>query len=486
MAVKNQVKGYALKARDAALEKLVLEFLNRLPSTPNERLVNVLEMGGKLVTDPIHHRILDTATTVLKEHHPAVEMLRRACTELDPKYKQSVAHFLVRTIFGASEKRKNFENQYGIIPPSSIVISPTMRCNLRCVGCYAGNYAKDSDLPAEVFERLLSQCEDAGISLITISGGEPFVYEPLLEAFEKHNKDLIFMVYTNGSLITKEMAHRLRGLGNVAVFVSVEGFEEETDARRGPGTFQRVMQAMDNLRSEGVFFGASVTPTRLNYQVVISDEFVDMLVDKGCYHAWYFSYMPIGTHPSLDLMPLPQQRNALRKGVQYQRARKPILMADFWNDGALVQGCMAGGKLYLHVNNNGDYEPCVFVHFAVDNAKEKSLAEALQSKFFRTIRENQPFTHNYLRPCPIIDYPQMMRRFIHDAGAHPTHQGAESLITKLAPELDSYSQGVADIYNEVWQEEYGWVDWFNCEPVRAKAAQEPLAAPKTGPLPIPE
>ncbi len=483
MAVINQARGYAARARDAALERMAVEFLNRLPSTSNETLVGVLQMGEKLVTDPIHHRILDTATTVLKEHHPAVEMLRRACTELDPKYKQSLAHFLVRTIFGASENRKRFEEKYGFIPPASIVISPSMRCNLRCVGCYAGNYAKDSDLPQPVFERLLNECEEIGINLVTISGGEPFVYEPLLEAFERHRKSLIFMVYTNGSLMTRQMARRLRDLGNVAVFISVEGFEKETDARRGPGTFQRVMDAMDNLRSEGVFFGGSITPTRLNYQVVTSDKFVDMLVEKGCYHAWYFSYMPIGTHPSLDLMPLPEQRNALRKGVQYQRARKPILMADFWNDGALVQGCMAGGKLYLHVNNNGDYEPCVFVHFSVDNAKEKSLTEALQSSFFRTIRDNQPFSHNYLRPCPIIDYPQMMRKFIHEAGAHPTHQGADSLVTRLAPDLDGYSQGVADIYNEVWQEEYAWVDWFNNEPVRAMAAQEPQAAPKAAPPP---
>lgn len=477
----DQAKGYAARARDAALERITLEFLNRLPDTPNERLVGILDMGGKLLTDPTHHRILDAATTVLREHHPSVELLRRAVRELDPNCKQSIVRFMVKTIFGASDKRTKFTEQYGIIPPSSIVISPSMRCNLHCVGCYAGNYARSSDLPQEVFERLLEECKEAGISFITISGGEPFVYEPLLGAIEKYRKDLVFMVYTNGSLMTKDLARKLRELGNVAVFVSVEGFQKETDARRGPGMFDKVMAAMDNLRAEGVFFGGSVTPTRLNYETVVSDEFVDLLVEKGCYHVWYFSYMPIGSRPSLDLMPLPEQRDYLRKSVQHQRARKPILMADFWNDGVLVQGCMAGGKLYLHVNNNGDYEPCVFVHFAVDNAKEKSLAEALQSRFFTTIRDHQPFSHNYLRPCPIIDYPKMMRMFITDAGAHPTHQGAESLVTTLADGLDSYSSGVADIYNEVWQKEYAWADWFNNEPVRAMAAKEPEAAPNPAP-----
>ena len=144
---------------------------------------------------------------------------------------------------------------------------------------------------------------------------------------------------------------------------------------------------------------------------------------------------------------MPLKKNNFRK-------TKDIIVADFWNDGNLVNGCMAGGKNYLHINVNGDVEPCVFVHFAADNIKEKSLAEVITSPFFMAFRKRQPFNENHLRPCSIIDNPHVLRDIVAETGAYATHDGAETVVTDLAKQLDAYSCAYGKIADKVWNEEY--------------------------------
>ena len=73
------------------------------------------------------------------------------------------------------------------------------------------------------------------------------------------------------------------------------------------------------------------------------------------------------------------------------RRTKPVFTADFWNDGCLTNGCMAGGRLYLHVNYRGDVEPCVFIHFATHNimdmySRGEHLWDVLQTPLFKAVR----------------------------------------------------------------------------------------------------
>jgi MoaA/NifB/PqqE/SkfB family radical SAM enzyme len=294
-------------------------------------------------------------------------------------------------------------------------------------------------------------------------GGEPFVYKPLLNIFEKH-KDSPFQVYTNGSLIDKKMAKKLAELGNVAPQISLEGFEKETDARRGKGAFKRVMEAMDNLREAGCIFAFSVMVTPQNIDVVTSEEFIDLMIEKGALYGWYFLYMPVGREVDLSLMPSPEDRNKLRIAGKRFRATKPILLADFWNDAPLTGGCINGGRSYFHINSNGDVEPCIFVHFSTDNIKECSLVEALNSPFFRGLRKMHPFCYNTLRPCPVIDHPKVMQTAVRKYGARPTHEGAEDLLSgEIASALDKYSSRVKEIFDPVWDEEYAeWAEkWIS-------------------------
>lgn len=380
--------------------------------------------------------------------------LKKASATMAPGVRNKVVMNLINNaMIQGQPKRKAFTEKYGITPPNHLVISPTMKCNLRCFGCYAWEYSKNEDLPYDVCNRVIKEANDIGIYFFVITGGEPFVWDHFFDFLERHN-DSFFQIYTNGTAINNSVAKKLAELGNAVPCISIEGFEKETEKRRGKGTWQKIMAAMDSLRENGVLFGYSVTATRENNDLVVSDELVDFFVKKGCFVGWYFNYIPIGREPNLDLMPTPEQRDYRRKRILEIRKTKNIIVADFWNDGNLVNGCMAGGKNYLHINVSGDVEPCVFVHFATDNIKEKSLDEVLTSPFFMGFRKRQPFNENHLRPCSIIDNPQVLRDIVAETGAYPTHPGAESVVTGLAKQLDDYSCSYGRIADKVWNEEY--------------------------------
>jgi MoaA/NifB/PqqE/SkfB family radical SAM enzyme len=344
-----------------------------------------------------------------------------------------------------------------------------MRCNYRCQGCYASSYERKDDMKPEVFDRVLSEAEDIGINFFTILGGEPFIYPELLPIISKH-KDSRFQIYTNGSFIDKAVAEKLVKLGNIAPQISVNGPADYTDASRVKGAFDTVMQAMDNLRQAGCVFGFSTLVTRHNIDAICSEEWIDLLIEKGALYGWHFMYMPVGDNPDMSLMPTPEQRNKLRTTMLHYRWTKPILPADFWNDGVLTGGCIAGGKIYFHINHRGDVEPCIFAHFSTHNINKCSLAEALNSPFFTAIREGQPFSYNTLRPCPIIDHPQVMWEIIQQHGAKPTHVGAEKMFTTFAPEMKRYADGVEEIMDNVWDTE----DYHNWAAKRIAACRIPV------------
>jgi MoaA/NifB/PqqE/SkfB family radical SAM enzyme len=374
---------------------------------------------------------------------------KRALAESSEKCRDKAANnFFYNFLTTGYLLRREFAKQNGFRPPYLLVISPTMRCNLKCYGCYAGEYSR-SELDLDTVVRLVDEGKRYGIYFIVISGGEPFTWNGLLDLFRQES-DVYFQVYTNGSLIDDGMARELSELGNVVPCISVEGFEEETDRRRGKGHFKRIVRAMQALKKHGVIFGFSATATRANNEFIVSDEFVDFYEGLGCFIGWYFNYVPIGRCPDIGLMPTPEQRMLRRRRLVELRHRQRILLADFWNDGPLTGGCIAGGRSYLHINSNGDAEPCVFTHFAVDNIADKSLREILASGFFRAIREQIPYCENYLRPCMIIDHPALMRELIGRFGAHPTHHGADALLDELKDDLDRYAEEYGEIADAEW------------------------------------
>jgi len=222
------------------------------------------------------------------------------------------------------------------------------------------------------------------------------------------------------------------------------------------------MHAMDLLKNSGLSFCGSFTHSRKNTDIINSGEYIDMLLEKGVFALWLFSYVPVGRKPDPELMPLPEQRDHLRRSVDMFRDTKPMLFIDFWNDGPIISGCIAGGRKYFHINANGDIEPCVFCHFAVDNIRRTSIRDALASPFFAKIREKQGAHDNLLRPCMLIDHPEIGRELFASEGAYPTHDGADEIFKGLSDKMDDYSRKYAEIADEVWENE------FSDHPVKQK------------------
>jgi MoaA/NifB/PqqE/SkfB family radical SAM enzyme len=377
--------------------------------------------------------------------------------------KRFVAGMMANFFMRDPEYTKALLKERDITSPTTILISPSMRCNLRCVGCYAAEYDSEDDLSEEMVESIIDQGEEIGTRVYTMLGGEPFVWRPLLDIIERHPQS-VFLVFTNATMINDRVADRILELGNVCPTISIEGGRESTDARRGEGTYDRIMAAMDRLRERGIMFAFSATATSQNIDEITSEPFADLMVEKGAFYGWYFSYMPVGREPDLSLMPTAEQRNQLRKGVMHIRNTRPLLVADFWGDGTLTGGCLSGGRKYIHINNKGDVEPCIFAHFATDNIKDKPLIDCLCSDFFRDLRRMEPFGKNLLRPCPIIDHPAVMKKVVERNNAYPTHEGAETLINELQPGLHTYAASVRDVLNPVWQNEMPWAHkWLDAD-----------------------
>ncbi|MFH0914645.1 MAG: radical SAM protein [Chloroflexota bacterium] len=479
-------KGITHRAGRELAEMVLGKALGLLGSNPDRNVKYVISAIDHIAKGEKQKVFKDWINNWLSEGRPGREFLGRMLKNTHPSVRRRyIARMIVSMFFRDQEMRDRCLQKYGILPPHVMLISPTMRCNFRCQGCFAASYERKDDMKPEVFDRVLGEAEDIGINFFIILGGEPFLYPELFDILSKHGRSF-YQIYTNASFIDQAMARKLAQLGNIAPQISVNGPDEYTERTRGKGAFQQVMQAMDNLREAGCVFGFSSLVSRDNADIICSEEWVDLLIEKGALYGWLFLYMPVGGDPDPNLMPTPEQRNKLRIAVRRYRQTKPILPIDFWNDGALTGGCIAGGRMYFHINHRGDVEPCIFCHFATHNINQCSLAEALASPFFASIRESQPFSYNTLRPCPMIDHPGVMWQMIKQHGARPTHDGAEKIFTVLDTDIQRYAAGVQQVIDQAWDNDdyHEWVPpytkLFYKSPEKLEALRKAYHTSRTG------
>lgn len=440
--------------KNYSTEKTLSLLLSLATSSSNENLLRMTYLMELLPKKEYYREKIRWFRQLIRENHPSIEFPRRILRDLHPNQRNKwISNLAVNHLLSGTNKRKAWQEREGYYPPSTVVISPTMKCNLACYGCYAGDYQKSLELSLEEVDSVLTQVKEMGIYFAVISGGEPFFKDDIFEIFRKHS-DMAFLVFTHGGLIDEPLVERLIEVGNVMPAFSLEGYERETDERRGVGHFAKVMRAMDLLREAGLSFCGSFTQTSRNTGIITDAGYIDMLLAKGCFALWLFSYVPVGRKPDLELMPTPEQRDQMRRRTAEYRASKPMVFVDFWNDGPLISGCLAGGRKYFHVNANGDIEPCVFCHCAADNIRRTTINEALKSHLFRTIRERQGEHGNLLRPCMLIDHPAVGREMSRLPGVYPTHEGAAEIFTDLAGEMDDYARRYAEIADPAWEREF--------------------------------
>lgn len=370
--------------------------------------------------------------------------------------KTFVLNFLYEAMSRGTSLIHQARAKYQCNVPWLILMDPTSACNLKCTGCWAAEYGHKLNLTLEEMDNLISQGKELGIYYYMYTGGEPLVRKnDLIKLCEMH-PDCAFISFTNGTLVDEAFVKELKRVGNLYLAISLEGFEEANDDRRGKGVYQKVMHAMDLLKENGIIFGTSIAYTRNNIEYVTSDEFIDMEISKGVKFSMYFHLMPVGNDASPELMPTVEQRLMIKDRLRQIRAMKDgkgLFCFDFQNDGEYVGGCIAGGRNYFHINANGDAEPCVFIHYSNSNIRENTLIEILQSPLFMAYHNNQPFNDNHLRPCPMLENPDVLPRLVAESGAKSTDLQSPETVEHLCDKCRDYASCWGEVADKIWKEE---------------------------------
>ncbi len=269
--------------------------------------------------------------------------------------------------------------------PPFVIYSVTGHCNLSCSGCYARIlHEKDRpELTPQKTAAWLEEARDLGVSVILIAGGEPLLRSDLLDQLERR-REILFLLFTNGSLLDGAHIARLRRMGHVIPVLSLEGGETETDARRGAGTFDHVVAAMDRLASRRAFFGTSATLTRRNFALATDEAHLRRLIARGCRLFYFINYVPV--EPGTDDLELDASQVAEleRRLARYRRTLGALFIA-FPHDEMALGGCLAAGRGFIHVNAYGDVEPCPFSPYSDSDLNRLTLEQALGSPLFRKI-----------------------------------------------------------------------------------------------------
>ncbi len=435
------------------LKKFGLEQAFRyLYKDPQKNMLKMMDWADKFSNGEFenHRKIL--RDVIQNPEHPYHQYVMNLVNDIDPEVVKTLAtNFFINTALIGWPKQEKLRKELNCNIPWTILLDPTSACNLHCTGCWAAEYGNKLNLTYDEIDNIICQGKELGVYLYIYTGGEPLVRKhDLIRLCEKHS-DCVFLCFTNATLIDEAFADEMLRVKNFVPAISLEGSEEATDSRRGKGTYQKVISAMQLLHRKKLLYGISSCYTSVNWDSISSEEFYQSLIDLGAYFIWYFHYMPVGNDASLDLLPTPEQRSEIYRRIRHLRSTKPLFAMDFQNDAEYVGGCIAGGRRYLHINANGDADPCVFIHYSDSNIREKTLMECLKSPMFMAYHDGQPFNDNMLRPCPMLENPEKLQEMVKRAGAHSTDLQSPETAEHLCGKCESYAKNWAPVADELWK-----------------------------------
>ncbi|AWW25906.1 MAG: hypothetical protein PWP56_1935 [Acetobacterium sp.] len=430
--------------------KKVITYLDSDPDRNIPKIINWAEKYDK--NGMLDNQIKKTREVLSDKNSNWYQLTKSLWNDIDDGVRKKLfENFIVNAsiIAGQRQEKSRIENNCNV--PWAILMDPTSACNLKCTGCWAADYGNKMNMSYETLDNIIEQGKALGTYMYLYSGGEPLVRkDDLLKLCKKHN-DCVFLAFTNATLIDESFAEELLRVKNFVPAISVEGFEEETDFRRGKGTYAAVTEAMELLKRKKLPFGISCCYTNKNTEIIGSEIYFDDMIDKGAKFAWFFTYMPVGVDAAPELMATAEQREFMYHQIRKFRDSKPIFTLDFWNDGEYVNGCIAGGRNYLHINANGDIEPCAFIHYSDSNIHEHSLIEAFKNPLFMQYKENQPFNTNHLRPCPLLDNPEKLEKMLLVSGAKSTEMLHPENVHHLCGKCKTASEKWAAKAEKLWK-----------------------------------
>lgn len=426
---------------------------DRLYTDPEKNLASLMDWADKFSKGLYPGQRKAIRRAIEDPNDPYYPFVRHIIRDIDPEVMKTVAtNFFIQGNLVSGPRREKLRKKYNCNIPWAILLDPTSACNLHCTGCWAAEYGNKLNLTYEEIDDIILQGKELGIYVYIYTGGEPLVRkDDLIRLCEKHN-DCVFLSFTNGTLIDEDFADEMLRVKNFVPAISLEGFGEATDSRRGEGVYDKALRAMKLLHDRKLFYGISCCYTSVNYESLTSDDYWDMMIEHGAYFVWYFHYMPVGNDASLDLLPSPEERTYVYHKIQRLRSSKPLFAMDFQNDAEYVGGCIAGGRYYLHINANGDVDPCVFIHYSDSNIREKRLLDILQSPLFMAYHDGQPFNDNMLRPCPMLENPDKLQEMVKRTGAKSTDLESPESVDHLCGKCVSYADKWSSRAESLWEE----------------------------------
>lgn len=424
---------------------------NHLYKDPEANLLEAMDWADKFSNGGFANQRAAIRKAISDPSDPYYPYVRHILNDVDPEIvKTLIVNFFINGNLVGGPIQEELRQKYNCNIPWTILLDPTSACNLHCTGCWAAEYGNKLNLSYDEIDDIIKQGKEMGVYFYIYTGGEPLVRkDDLIRLCEKHD-DCVFMAFTNGTLIDEAFADEMLRVKNFVPSISLEGSKEVTDSRRGDGVYDKAVKAMKLLREKKLLYGISCCYTSENYDSITSEAYWDMMIEMGAYFVWYFHYMPVGNDASVELMPNPEQRELVYRRIREQRARKPLFAMDFQNDAEFVGGCIAGGKNYLHINANGDLDPCVFIHYSDSNIREKTILEALRSPLFMAYHDGHPFNDNMLRPCPMLENPELLREMVKKTGAKSTDLESPESVDHLCDKCENYAKHWKPKAEELW------------------------------------
>jgi MoaA/NifB/PqqE/SkfB family radical SAM enzyme len=348
-----------------------------------------------------------------------LRLLKRMLLETDKRLLGKLAWNMGLKGMLSVERHKRRVRRGEFFPPF-LYVSVINSCNLRCQGCWVDVAAKMEAMAPEAFHRMVREAKRMGNVFFGIVGGEPFMHPRLFELLEPH-PDCYFQVFTNGHFITDERARTMRRLGNITPLISVEGTEAVSDVRRGrPGVLSKTMQGLASCLKHKVFTGVCTSVCKTNIDDLLSEAWIDRLIDLGVMYTWFHVYRPMGPDASEELCLTPEQQLAVRRFVVEMRAKKPIMIIDAYYDGEGRALCPAATGLSHHINPWGDVEPCPIVQFTTESIHAAGGdPRPLREKFLRSafLQDFRDLARSTTRGCIVLERPDLLRKLVEKHGA---------------------------------------------------------------------
>lgn len=392
-----------------------------------------------------------------------LRMAQRLLRETDKRLLWKLAWLMgVKGMLSVQAHKRRLRR--GEVFPPFLYVSIINSCNLRCQGCWVDVAAKQQTISPEAMHRLITEARAMGNVFFGIVGGEPFMHPQLLDILEAH-PDCYFQVFTNGHFITDEKARRLRRMGNVTPLISIEGTELVSDQRRGrSGVYSRSMQGVLNCVHNKVFTGVCTSLCQTNINDLLTEQWIDRLIELGVMYTWFHVYRPMGPDANAQLCLSPEQQRRARRFVVEMRAKKPIVIIDAYYDGEGQALCPAATGISHHINPWGGIEPCPIVQFTKESIHPGDDGRTLREKFLQSeyLREFRDLARTTTRGCIVLERPDLLKQLVEKHGAKDGTVRGTALAELDAMQVrpSQYSPG-QEIPEKNWLYRFAKRFWFN-------------------------